>query len=127
MLRVTDIQLPCLGCSLPRGTLDVHSLLPRSRLDRVGKPLREANILRVVMIPESLFVNVPSRHDVVLGGRDRKELTESFSVFLDQASSPLAVRSDTITNRIDHPAFNVMESLGILPPVGGSPRSRAFS
>ena len=38
MLRVTDIQLPCLECSLPCGILDVHPLLPRDRLDRVGEP-----------------------------------------------------------------------------------------
>lgn len=45
MLRVTDIQLPCLERSLPCGILDVYPLLPRDRLDRVGEPLREAHLL----------------------------------------------------------------------------------
>ena len=38
MLRVTDIELPCLECSLPCGILDVYPLLPRNRLDRIGEP-----------------------------------------------------------------------------------------
>jgi hypothetical protein len=48
-------------------------------------------------------------------------------MFLDEAGRPLAVSSGIIANCIDHPAFNVMESLSILPPVGGLPRSSAFS
>ena len=66
--------------------------MPRSRLNRIGKPLREANILRVVVSPESLVMNVPARHDVVLGRRDRKELTEGFSVLLDEAFRFPAIR-----------------------------------
>ena len=38
MLRVTDIQLPCLERSLPCGILDVYPLLPRDMLDCVSKP-----------------------------------------------------------------------------------------
>ena len=38
MLRVTDIQLPCLECSLPCGILDVYPLPPRDMLDRVSNP-----------------------------------------------------------------------------------------
>ena len=76
MLRVTAIRLPRLGRSLPRGILDIQPLLPRDALDRVGKPLREANLLRIVVLAESLVVDVAARHDVVLGGRDRKELAE---------------------------------------------------
>ena len=45
MLRVTDIQLACLDCSLPSGILDVYPLLPRDMLDRVSKPPCEANLL----------------------------------------------------------------------------------
>ena len=76
MLRVTAIRLPRLGRSLPRGILDIQPLPPRDALDRVGKPLREANLLRIVVLAESLVVDVAARHDVVLGGRDRKELAE---------------------------------------------------
>ena len=76
MLRVTDIQLPCLECSPPCGILDVYPLLPRNMLDRIGKPLCEANLLRIVVLAESLVGDVAARHDVVLGGRDRKELAE---------------------------------------------------
>ena len=101
--------------------------MPRSRLNRIGKPLREANILRVVVSPESLVMNVPARHDVVLGRRDRKELTEGFSVLLDEAFRFLAIRSYAVTDRIDHPAFDVMESLGVVTPVGGLPRRSALS
>ena len=122
MLRVTDTQLPYLECSLPCGILDVYTLLPRDMLDRIGEPLREASLLRIVVFAESLVVDVPARHDVVLGRRDRKELTESFSMFLDEAGRSLAVRSGTIANRVDHPAFNVVETLGILPPFRSAPR-----
>ena len=45
MLRITDMRLPCLVCSLPCRTLDVHLLLPRNRLNRVGESLREAYLL----------------------------------------------------------------------------------
>ena len=45
MLRVTDIELPCLECSLPCGILDVYPLPPRDILDRVSEPLREAHLL----------------------------------------------------------------------------------
>ena len=38
MLRVTDIQLPCLERSLPCGILDLYPLLPRDVLDSVSKP-----------------------------------------------------------------------------------------
>lgn len=58
MLRVTDIQLPCLDSSLPCGILDVYPLLPRDMLDRVSKPPREANLLRIVVFAESLVVDI---------------------------------------------------------------------
>ena len=87
MLRVTDIRLPCLGCSHPGGTLDVDALLPRNRLDRIGEPLRETSLLRIVVFAETLVVDVRARHDVVLGGRNREELTESFSMFLDEPAA----------------------------------------
>ena len=128
MLRVTAIRLLRLGRSLPRGILDIQPLPPRDALDRVGKPLCEANLLRiVVLLAESLVMDVPARHDVVLGWRDRKELTEGFSVLLDEAVRLLAIRSYAVADRIDHPAFDVMESLGVATPVGGLPRSSALS
>ena len=101
--------------------------MPRSRLNRIGKPLREANILRVVVSPESLVMDVPARHDVVLGRCNRKELTEGFSVLLDEAFRFLAIRNYAVADRIDHPAFDVVESLGVVTPVGGLPRSGALS
>ena len=76
MLRVTAIRLPRLGHSLPRGILDIQPLPPRDALDRVGKPLCEANLLRIVVLAESLVIDVAARHDAVLGGHDRKELAE---------------------------------------------------
>ena len=60
MLRVTDIQLPCLERSLPCGILDVYPLLPRDMLDRVSKPPCEANLLRIVVFAESLVVDIPT-------------------------------------------------------------------
>ena len=76
MLRVTGTRLPCLGRSLPRGALNIQPLMPRNALDRGGKPLCETNLLRIVVLAESLVGDVAARHDVVLGGRDRKELAE---------------------------------------------------
>ena len=43
-------------------------------------------------------------------------------MLLDKADGPLAVRGDTIANCLDHPAFDVMESLRVLMPFHSAPR-----
>ena len=42
-------------------------------------------------------------------------------VFLDEACRPFAVRSDTGTDRLNHPLLNVMEARGVLAPLGAMP------
>ena len=85
--------------SLPDWIIRVDAASARHVRDRIRKPLGEAFLLRVVMRAESLVSDVRARDQVVLGRRDRKELTESFSMFLDEAGRPLAVRSGTIMFR----------------------------
>ena len=43
-------------------------------------------------------------------------------MLLDKADGPPTVRGDTIANCVDHPAFDVVESLRVLTPFRSAPR-----